>query len=527
MAYSKLFGENPTMKFKKLNFYLRKSKHLFFIIIFQIAIYITFPINAMAMIYKAENGSPILLVFVHGFLGSAENSFYDEEEEKYLYERMNNATRQHGLGEFSEDFDVAILEYPASFCSNFTISEIVSYVKADFLASEIYKRYSRIIFISHSLGGIITKRLILSLEDEPSNNIAGAIFLGTPSEGALLADIANFIPFFPDGCRLIDDLKSISGNSILQDTRERWNKFMLSSRAGKRPTIHCAYEKRPTSISMFGPSVIVVPQERVDTVCDSVFPANADHFEIAVMPSGSVGISWLYTSIRDALHNYSFYRNQPQPGLGHFELLTWAKLSIETSYREGLTTTATASDNRVAYSSIPYREIEGCEPTTENRPFSEASSSSERVGRTSFNFMYEVRIDSSARLGDCWTKYLADNERRSYISSKAEVGFATSGTVAVDKSPSTIAVALSGVSLPSIILIEETGRLEARLVDINSDPRFSVDADGKLSGVITIEDVEPGYYLLSVEDYGITYSFSGEEEVEVESILGNVSIEIQ
>lgn len=146
-----------------------------------------------------------LILFVHGLNGGLETWNCNEETSfpKLLAEDED----------ISNVFDVACFNYFTKFTQTYAktsglLARIFSGKKklernlptdeiAELLYTEIrvtLSDYSRIIIIAHSMGGLISKNLILKkVEHEEQSNIIGFISLAVPHSGAKLANITSMV----------------------------------------------------------------------------------------------------------------------------------------------------------------------------------------------------------------------------------------------------------------------------------------------------------------------------------------------
>ncbi|KAI1370745.1 hypothetical protein F4677DRAFT_457595 [Hypoxylon crocopeplum] len=123
----------------------------------------------------------------------------------------------------------------------------------------------RIIFVAHSLGGLVCKEAILLSRNNPETHlrdvfhcVVGVIFMGTPHQGSWMADWAK-VPAHTLGFvkstnkTLLDILKT--DNQILQSTQSRFLSMVRELREGSRRfEVTCFFEELPLSI--FGRVVV-------------------------------------------------------------------------------------------------------------------------------------------------------------------------------------------------------------------------------------------------------------------------------
>lgn len=113
-----------------------------------------------------------------------------------------------------------------------------------------------IIFISHSMGGVLTKKALLhSTDSNPPEiaaivkNTSGIMFMGTPHFGSQKADIGAFLvallsAFHQSNSTFLKDLEKENPN--LQELERRFNMLLTKRNGAKRPIqIGCFCESVP------------------------------------------------------------------------------------------------------------------------------------------------------------------------------------------------------------------------------------------------------------------------------------------
>lgn len=109
--------------------------------------------------------------------------------------------------------------------------QIVNRMQTD----RVFERHKQVIFVAHSLGGLLVEQILLDFpKDAPSDKVRAIFFYGTPHEGSHLA---NFYKFFSSD-PLVKELQAGDDNLILRDVDQRWAEADLKIKQ------FCAYEKR-------------------------------------------------------------------------------------------------------------------------------------------------------------------------------------------------------------------------------------------------------------------------------------------
>jgi hypothetical protein len=181
---------------------------------------------------------------------------------------------------------IAVAGYKSTRSRSLSPPQIATLLRDELVRPEFAKRFSNIVFVTHSLGGIILKSILnrSSLNrDALIQRTRAVFFLGTPSQGSPVLSSAalSFLATLPE-CTggLVVNLKEIEQNAYLQEIEGTWHD-LYTSRTGLRPfRVYCAYETKPTS--KLG---VIVPMQHATTDCDERWPIEGDHFSIS-KPAG-------------------------------------------------------------------------------------------------------------------------------------------------------------------------------------------------------------------------------------------------
>jgi pimeloyl-ACP methyl ester carboxylesterase len=199
----------------------------------------------------------VAVVFIHGVMGLASTTFKRDSAAEGWPEFL---ARDTSIGVPVNAMSVGYLSEPLSRASN--IAEIATRLQARLIDTGVFDQNEKVIFIAHSMGGLITKRLLLQMSrDSPAafEKVASVFFLGVPAGGADLADLASWVSRNPQ----FHDMNSQDFNTFLQAEEDDWAALLRRRKAEvPYPVTYCIYEKLP-----LGPA-IVVPRSRSQTGCD-------------------------------------------------------------------------------------------------------------------------------------------------------------------------------------------------------------------------------------------------------------------
>jgi len=226
--------------------------------------------------FIAERGSPGLVIFVHGVGGDADRSWRNSSTNAYWPELL-------GSDPSMKDFDVYVVAYASPLLGHAsTIEEVSQRLLQQLRDRGFFARYQQIHFITHSMGGLVVKRLLVELnrpsELETLRRVRTVLFLSTPAQGATVADTASWLSLNPQ----LRDMAPADLNSFLQSLDNQWDVLLHDRDAfgGVFPRAYCAYETLPTG------GVMVVSRIYATSRCDPPrYPLDVDHYAIAKPPS--------------------------------------------------------------------------------------------------------------------------------------------------------------------------------------------------------------------------------------------------
>jgi pimeloyl-ACP methyl ester carboxylesterase len=125
-------------------------------------------------------------------------------------------------------------------------------------------KYSRIIFLSHSMGGVLTRAYLLRYRDI-ADKTAFAYFFATPTTGSEAASVLRWALKNPQ----IEELRSMNPEDYLANLMRQWLDANFSFPS------YCAYERKPTD------GVMLVNMGSAAALCTrGLDPIDADHIEI-------------------------------------------------------------------------------------------------------------------------------------------------------------------------------------------------------------------------------------------------------
>jgi pimeloyl-ACP methyl ester carboxylesterase len=219
---------------------------------------------------KADGLKPRVIVFVHGIHGNRD-----------AWRAANGAywPQMIQTDPHFQKSDVVVAEYPTPSMRGRLSTEQLAQILWQRLQQQGVWRHQEIVFINHSLGGILTEEMLLKHPADAAH-VPFMVSYATPHEGSFVANLAKIY----DGDPLLTDLKESNDNSFLIGLEQQWR----STPAVGRIHRFCAYETLDTAagagISRYlGAHIRVVSYYSATYGCDVDAPPQkvvADHINI-------------------------------------------------------------------------------------------------------------------------------------------------------------------------------------------------------------------------------------------------------
>lgn len=208
------------------------------------------------------DGRNNLLVFVHGIRDDGNETWTNADTNANWPDMIRSDPR-------FDDFDLSTYHYSSSlfFNGNLSISNIADQL-AFRLDRELIDSYNSIVFVAHSMGGLVVRNLLIK-NDRIARKVPLIYFLATPSAGSDIAKLGTSLGL---ESRQLDALTSFERSNFLQDQNSAWRASEVLSRIYSL----CAFESRRTL------GVIVVDQASAQSLCTGVtVPSGETHSGIA------------------------------------------------------------------------------------------------------------------------------------------------------------------------------------------------------------------------------------------------------
>jgi hypothetical protein len=232
-------------------------------------------------------------VFVHGINGGARTTWHNKNGTDFY-----DLLRKDNLGIFTGS-DVFVFGLPSKFFENdsCSIEEAAKRLAADMKKFKVTE-YEQIIFVAHSMGGLITMQYLIDNKDV-AKNVPLVFCYSTPQWGSSMASLVRV--FCNNRCVSLmvkDDGQSPEKDCFLSQFRNIWRTAIIVNHLPTR--IGCAYETKP--IFSFPLPIFVVDRMSATCLCDGpAHDIDADHIDMVKPPDERANA---YTALRDEVSLY-------------------------------------------------------------------------------------------------------------------------------------------------------------------------------------------------------------------------------
>jgi hypothetical protein len=233
-----------------------------------------------------------VIVFVHGMFGDSEGTWRNANGAYWPRMLLDD--------KIFDDSDIYVAAYPTSLAgNNITVAGEASILDNRLTRDEVFSKHQEVVFVCHSLGGIILQDLLLT-HREYAEKVRFIYFFGTPQTGAQIAAIAHVF----NGDPLLEAMIPGDQNAYLADMEQKWKL------ADFKTVRYCAYETKTYN------SVLVVGYLSSTRNCDKSYLAIDENHVGLVKPSSRTHDS--YSALVNAIQANPIAKlprnNSPNPG---------------------------------------------------------------------------------------------------------------------------------------------------------------------------------------------------------------------
>ncbi len=202
---------------------------------------------------------PGAIIFVHGFTGNGSDTWTNA-----------NGTYWPLMVSYDPDFslfDTYVFEYETSVwdpCRR--VTDLAESLNTFITDKRLLERYSQIVFVAHSQGGLIVRQYMIRYQETISGHIPLVVLYGTPAAGSSWAQrVAMFAR-----CKQVQDLVEIDENIALTVQIQDWQ----ASKSLKNIPVHCVIEGESTL------GAEIVDRESAERGCTTTQELNVNHIQL-------------------------------------------------------------------------------------------------------------------------------------------------------------------------------------------------------------------------------------------------------
>jgi pimeloyl-ACP methyl ester carboxylesterase len=207
-----------------------------------------------------------VIIFVNGVFGDATSTWKNAATGAYWPDLLASDHEFDGADLYVHSFESPKLSRAQE------VLELARRMKNYLDASDVVKDHDEIVFVCHSMGGLVTRAYLLDARLPPAK-VPFIFFFGTPSAGANVAEIARHLSANPQ----LGSMLPLDDNTYVKTLREQWLSTTddPSLDYPRKISSYCAYELKDTW------GVRVVPELSATYLCNRATTAIlADHLDI-------------------------------------------------------------------------------------------------------------------------------------------------------------------------------------------------------------------------------------------------------
>jgi len=215
--------------------------------------------NGVSEFVNRQAGNESVIVFVHGVTGDAMSTWTNKTTGAYWPRLIANDPDFRNENTF-------VYEYPSpKFGQSYNINELAEDMRL-VLTNTGVLNHKRIIFLAHSMGGLIVRQYLLKYR-EAAEKVSFIYFYATPTTGSPMATLTALFSKNPQ----LGNLKPMKVDEYLGNLQRDW---LADSTLRDIPSF-CAYEMRNTLTAR------IVEQESASNLCNRrLDPIDKNHIDI-------------------------------------------------------------------------------------------------------------------------------------------------------------------------------------------------------------------------------------------------------
>lgn len=202
-----------------------------------------------------------VIVFVHGFDGHQRGTWHNKDEYKNWFDIIERDS-------LFDKSDIALYGYRTNQNNpEASIEELANYAKQLFEVEDLFK-YPNIVFVAHSLGGLVVKTILVGKQSITNNSRVILHLFGVPAQGQELATAYKLLYgasdlFIQKQPRHLDQIVLENSRALLNFINYFWDSI------SDRLKVYCYFEGRATPIQVAGATteVMVIDRARAQIHC--------------------------------------------------------------------------------------------------------------------------------------------------------------------------------------------------------------------------------------------------------------------
>jgi pimeloyl-ACP methyl ester carboxylesterase len=252
----------------KLKIYMHSS--ILKVFAFALAMVVTSGFAQVQYIKRKPENS-LVIIFVHGVMGDSVATWTNSTTKAYFPALVASDS-------VFQRANVAVVDIPSPILGRApSIDELAESMRLHLEAKEVLA-HREIIFVTHSMGGLVTRSLLTKYR-EHAKKVKFIYFFATPTTGSSIASLARIISSNPQ----FEKMMPMTSDGYLADLQRTW---LASPELAAIPS-YCAYEQKSTM------GVQIVDQQSATNLCNTrLDPINANHIDI-VKPENQSAASYL------------------------------------------------------------------------------------------------------------------------------------------------------------------------------------------------------------------------------------------
>lgn len=208
-----------------------------------------------------------VIIFVHGVFGDPHDTWTNAGT-KASFPTLVSKDKTF------DDADIYVFGYPTTFTgSTLDVDQLSGLLQTRLQAVGITKDYDELVFVAHSMGGLIVRDFILKEGPGLAKKVPMIVSYATPYTGSDAARIAQTFAENPQ----LKSMEKLASGGYIAGLQTRWSAF----EERKQIRTFCAYETAPVVKTNLTDTIIVARESATNGCSERIEPIPDDHLGIA------------------------------------------------------------------------------------------------------------------------------------------------------------------------------------------------------------------------------------------------------